>query len=940
MIGVMAWKEYREHRSVWATVAGGTALLLVTVALVLPALGATATPEQDMTGVVLASFGAVVTYGLVCGAMMLSGEREGGTLAFLDALSGQRMTIWWSKLLTGLVLTLMQGLVVAGIADLVAPHTNLEMAIPRYWVVVLPILALDAFAWGLLASAICESVLAAAGLGVAMMGLAWVLTMPCGISGGAPFFAVRGLFGLFAPICSALIFLGSDLQKTTAKVGPVARVRRVRLPSSGEFRALLWLCLRQGWGLLLGMAVTGLLVAVVVPAAGPLLWLCFTAITSVLCGIMVFASEQRDGSQQFLGFQRFPLGRLWMAKIAFWFSAALGVAVGTLILGALVAALGHALSRRNGNAGSLSLFHDSILVDGWRSVFFLPLGLLYGFSMGQFYALIWRKGVVALVVALAACGAMVGLWLPSILMGGLHFWQLAVPPIILLVATRIVVWDWASTGLWARRPAVILTAGGLLGTAWVTGSLYYRALEVPDVGDLVDRGPFEKSLPETEQNVAQRRFLPMSRELEGNIQRAKVLAMPAGQLGPGSEPIEQLKRAVQNGWPENKGPLDRFLDEAFNKADAEKWRAAIAEPYGMVEDPRAQDDSRRCMNGCVLVGHLLESRALQLQANREYGAALDHLLMLLRLSRHLRSHAYLMVYEQGQKLEQAAVLGLNRWLSSHEPEPERLRRLLAELRQHETDTTPLTQAVQLEYVRVWNILIRLGLSREVNRKASRGESTEADLLTASWIAPWESARVYRLVNAYFAAGYRVAESETWTPPAEPARDRDGHDARMLGFTELTDHRLTPEQWSRLYQNSWLHSISKEFVTALRWSNFWNRAAVRALVLQTALILYESEHGEPARNLDQLVEAKYLIRLPRDPFSGLPFGYRVSKGEKIPQAGGDPLEVARGQGVIWSVGPDGVDDGGRKQGREAYESGRRDLTGFDLIFLVPRPASKQ
>jgi hypothetical protein len=45
-------------------------------------------------------------------------------------------------------------------------------------------------------------------------------------------------------------------------------------------------------------------------------------------------------------------------------------------------------------------------------------------------------------------------------------------------------------------------------------------------------------------------------------------------------------------------------------------------------------------------------------------------------------------------------------------------------------------------------------------------------------------------------------------------------------------------------------------------------------------------------------------------------------------------VAPGQGVLWSVGPDGVDDGGIRQvgsNGDAVAAG-----GEDRIFLVPRP----
>ena len=44
------------------------------------------------------------TYGLICGAMLLAGERGVGTLPFLDALPGLRWRLWLAKCLAGLLL--------------------------------------------------------------------------------------------------------------------------------------------------------------------------------------------------------------------------------------------------------------------------------------------------------------------------------------------------------------------------------------------------------------------------------------------------------------------------------------------------------------------------------------------------------------------------------------------------------------------------------------------------------------------------------------------------------------------------------------------------------------------------------------------------------------------------------------------------------------------
>jgi len=68
---------------------------------------------------------------------------------------------------------------------------------------------------------------------------------------------------------------------------------------------------------------------------------------------------------------------------------------------------------------------------------------------------------------------------------------------------------------------------------------------------------------------------------------------------------------------------------------------------------------------------------------------------------------------------------------------------------------------------------------------------------------------------------------------------------------------------------------------------------RLVAGELALRCYQSEQGHPPAHLDDVV-TKYLAQVPQDPFTGQPMIYRL-------------------QGTNWllySVGPDGADDGGR------------------------------
>lgn len=75
------------------------------------------------------------------------------------------------------------------------------------------------------------------------------------------------------------------------------------------------------------------------------------------------------------------------------------------------------------------------------------------------------------------------------------------------------------------------------------------------------------------------------------------------------------------------------------------------------------------------------------------------------------------------------------------------------------------------------------------------------------------------------------------------------------------------------------------------------ARLRLLIIELALRAYRCDQGQSPTSLISLVP-KYLHSLPKDPFSGRTIAYRASGTNW----------------VLYSVGPDGVDDGGKPVGK--------------------------
>ena len=153
--------------------------------------------------------------------------------------------------------------------------------------------------------------------------------------------------------------------------------------------------------------------------------------------------------------------------------------------------------------------------------------------------------------------------------------------------------------------------------------------------------------------------------------------------------------------------------------------------------------------------------------------------------------------------------------------------------------------------------------------------------------------------------------------------------RLIPEIEAVDARQVP--WAEVCRNenafmrkSLRHYPSFNPILLIQdlWSAHSNRkeaevsdaqihARLRLLTVELALRCFRQEHGKVPAKLDELVPA-YLKAVPQDPFSGKPLVYRT-------------------QGTNWllySVGPDGMDNGGVHQGRG------KSLLGTDLFYEYP------
>jgi hypothetical protein len=350
-------------------------------------------------------------------------------------LTGRRTPLWRAKVVVGAALTLANALTLAFALFLLTGGASGWL-----WFAITPAVALSAFAWGLCVSPTSQNVLAAAGLAAILF---FISLLIAGTLGNAVLLMIDQSFVEHSASPRRAV-IASCVFQTVLTLGALRaswwifcrddRARNVDYrPSGSALRSLVWLTYRQGRtaagffligaiALYLLLALTGwtMLLFLVV-------WPFFTLLLGVMCGIETFAPDQGEG-RRFLADQRLPAGRMWSAKTFTWSSIAVVIALTFLTMERFAprqkAPWAEELAIPNiPGIAVLEVYH--------RSALFLVCWLLYGFAIGQFCILAFRRPVVATVVAILVSLIAV-LWWPSLFHGGLHVWQILGPPLVLL----------------------------------------------------------------------------------------------------------------------------------------------------------------------------------------------------------------------------------------------------------------------------------------------------------------------------------------------------------------------------------------------------------------------------------------------------------------------------------------------------------------------------
>ena len=517
MLRAIVWKEWRQQRIfmfvILAVVPGLLAILGWLSGLFASARSGTSINDK------LAFLFLWVPFlqAIVTGSMLFAGESETGTLDFLDACSADRSRIWFAKMASALAIML--------------PAVLLPAILFGPFALPMACLALEVLVLAAAASVFFRTTLRAMGATVLLLLLTFAIewALVAAIHGILPggWAAVVAFFGLHLANVAAAVFVSwrrfcrQDRGRLTDGLGSVL----VGVVPPGWLTGSLWMLFRRQWMTLLVVGLAYLAFYVWIDRtvdrynqwdASAALAPAFLLAIGCVFGWNVFALEQA-GAERFLGDQRFPRNRLWLAKVGVW----LALTIVAILLAHSPIASAYAMQTTYSLPPGTTWLETSGISALLPGVVF---GML-GFSAAQFFGIHDRRLPVSIALTLLAVVPIGAAWYAPI-SGGAPVWHLAAIPIFLLAAGRFELRRWTAGRLegaaaWIRCGLVVLVC-----FAWTGLLLWQRTTEVPDVGEpFVTQGSSIESPLEQERNerlaslAADGRFDRLTRESRSDIHR-------------------------------------------------------------------------------------------------------------------------------------------------------------------------------------------------------------------------------------------------------------------------------------------------------------------------------------------------------------------------------------------------------------------------------------
>ncbi len=892
MLARLWWKEFRalgpSWPLLWLAAAGVQGLLLYA-------------GEAEARLGMLAPIALIwaVLYAFAAGAAALAGERESRSMAWLDALPVARGSLWLGKASFALVSTFGLALALGGLAALGTEVRGPSVFGHDRAVREFGILLFEAVAWSLFWSSILANPLAAGALGVGSVGM--ILIGANAVYDRSSVhstdlvafeaFVPRLILATAALAGSALILIRPRLSRRPV-VGAVGPTQEPIVPARASTgRSLGWQARREGQSTWLLVLAVGLFAAVTGGMRGydgpdALSALMLAALATLAAGVSVFGPEGASGTRRFLLHQGVGPGQAWGHKVAVW-GLMMG-AIGAVFLLTLGLNVDPFSPRTPVRVDQPELVLASVLLDAFA------VGILAGMAI--------RRRITAMLVGTIALVAIVPIQVGLEQQGMIPPWTLLATPVVLLGVSRAWAGDWladregfrpwAKLGLLLAVPAVLASVG----------YVGYRAFGVADVAQAPSVPP------------------PAGEDLTDRYRRifAEIQATPGIKLSD-----EAIDRAVRDEMdrprPDDGVDADpvRTAVLAWRDLNAPviaKVRRASAEGRGWLSLEVTGESEGPVSLGVRTLEPLLALEAQDRQARGDLAGAWEDVIALFRLGDQVGAGpASVIQGVRAADLQRTAAGLAFEWAKDPRQELVALRKARADL--DRLAPPPSAVAAFRAESRAMDRLFDLP-GDELGRIFMPNRTTILlrvgfNLIVAS---PWERRRARMVARRYLAGEADLASVEPWQRPRGAARSVADPEVR----------RTSPLAWRMMVATEHVQDMTDRQVEA-------RGALEQVLAIRSWRLAHE---GKMPATLEELVPGE-LPRLPVDPYSGRPYGYVPESGQKLPRRPridemyrDDELETTgTGQRLLYSVGPDGVDD----RAKSAYQ--RRTGRG-DLVYPIP------
>ena len=356
---------------------------------------------------------------------------------------------------------------------------------------------------------------------------------------------------------------------------------------------------------------------------------------------------------------------------------------------------------------------------------------------------------------------------------------------------------------------------------------------------------------------------------------------------------DNYDEVAAKGWSVAEDPLKKWLEDY--RATLIEWRRGTECSDALYIPLREMDFTTAIPVSHALreIARVAQCDATRLEGERNFEKSGQLWVASLRCSRHVGRSGFAVERLTGRVLHHWATQGLNRWGASSFVTKEMLSSVYQQVRDAGHMSQPVSSMLKADYIAYAQSLNRSDWVQFDDKFVSDPDYLVVAKRLGYWIAG-EPLAMQRLLRQILAN--QLNEIDKPLPDRQPFAG----DGRVMLFQPdprlpLKPHHLSPTEIDRALQRSIMPKI---WTPQIKFAvDVIARERAQQVTIELALLLqiYRRDHGEFPERLSDVIRGD-VDEVPVDPCdkNGKPIRYRRDNPHSA---------------IVWSVGPDGNDDGG-------------------------------